>query len=171
MISDLVIKPNRLFNFIYDGIVAYCHRYGLKQVPVSYGTKYDESDLEFNIFEPTIRIAPDYSIRLKRFYPKEKVWHILEGIGHELKHYEQYNELKRKGIQPISREQFPETVAKNAGVNYANENINKYTKEELNPISNPIESYITKGNMITSDPRYKGYFIVATGYMVRQCKN
>ena len=37
---------------------------------------------------------------------------------------------------------------------------------------NPVESTITKGNMIIpGKPQYKGYFIIATGYAIRQCKD
>jgi len=70
-------------------------------------------------------------------------------------------------------------------LDFANKTSVKYCKSKSYPIImvryanvpsddsevNPIGSYVTKADVIIpGDPRYRGYYITATGFMISQCK-
>ena len=169
MFAENSINPNKLFNIVYDAVSSFCQNNRVKHIPVSYGVFEKESTMEFNTVNPAVHISYDYPIYLKQFAPRERVFHYLEAIGHELKHYDQHIEFERRGIK-TTRNMYSEKEAEQAAIKYAKDNIDKYTKEEINPI-NTVDSYITKGNaIIEGDPKYRGYYIIATGFMIPQCK-
>ena len=98
MLSTESLTPYKLERLIRNAVDNYCAKNNLQKIPVKYGEVKKESGLEFNIHKPSITLSPYLATRLRKHPPYARVWYMLEAVGHELKHYDQYLELKRKGI-------------------------------------------------------------------------
>lgn len=145
MLGKEIVEPDKLLQKFRSSVNEYCDKTGVRRIPVTYGkVENDRSGGEFNVYRPKITLNPKLPHRLIKYSHHERSWKILELLGHELKHYDQYLELKKSGISPRP-ELFDEKKAKSAGLKHANESIGKYASEQINPILPEIASGMVAG--------------------------
>ena len=145
MLGDKIIIPSGLYNMVSNSVGEYCSNHNLRIIPVRWGTKNEHSGMEYNIDYPEILISVKLPEQLKEFSHYDRVRYVIGSIRHELIHYTQYLELKRRNI-PIRKELFDEKEAYDLARIYANNQMPKYTANEINPIlyQKKLKDLITK---------------------------
>ena len=139
MLSEHSQDRKTLLHLIKDAFWKACDRRGMPRITIRYGImKRSGSGLEFNPNVPELCLSEKLSLRLHKHPDRERVWYMLEAVGHEFRHYEQYIRAKRSGINRVTKDMLPEEEARLVGHQHADDNIGKYTKEEINPVKSNL---------------------------------
>jgi len=144
MIGNKSIMSSELLRIFRDAMQNYLVISGLPSIPVEYGSVTGKGGLAF-IYKPVPKILlhRNLSIYLRNHTDYGRVWYLLQAIGHEGKHYKQYLRQKNLGIS-FTEMIFPEKEAYIEGQLFADTNIGRYSKQDINPIlSNIASSAIT----------------------------
>ena len=131
MIGKLSLQSDRLLSILRKGIYDYCLKLRLPPIDVKYGAVSGVGGLEFKykgLSVPHIAVHSSLSKYLLNRSELGRLHYLLEAVSHEVTHYGQY----LKGIQ------FSESKAYSEGLKFANSEIGKFSREDVNPIKSSL---------------------------------
>ena len=151
MISDLSIKLDDLFRMSVKAVKRYCSENNLLLIRVNVvdpDVLPERAFAVFNIPNVCIFLSSNSHLSLIKLTPIQRVWWLNYYIVHEVVHYEQYLELKKK-YKYVTKSMFNEHEAEEKGAAYANWAITTYNEQIINPIKLIKEIFKNKSKSLS----------------------
>ena len=132
MLSSKFISKLELLTWVREQVANFCDRNELPMLPVGYGPVPAPAKAIFMYLPLRIQVWDEYYRWLNAFPPQNRVWHVHHVLFHELWHYKQFLDVRKRG-QEITPDIFNEDEAYIQGYIQADRVTGIMQPDEINP--------------------------------------